>query len=106
MDADRDAAAGYAGSDDRDEGDCCGAGNFRECNCYYAGYRYGLSRGWYSCGGDGDRELAGVYHCEWAGGPQWEYVGDDYRRGFESAAGSECRIDADGNLLYCGISPG
>src|SRR5882724_6129915 len=106
MDADRDAAAGYAGGDDRDEGDCRGAGNFRECTCYYAGYRYGLSRGWNSSTRNCDCELAGVYYCERAGGAQWEYVGDDYRRGFESAAGSECRIDADGNLLYGCVSPG
>src|SRR5205807_1838731 len=106
MDADRDAAAGYAGSDDRDEGGCRGAGDFRERNCYYAGYRYGLSRGWHGSGGNCDRELAGVYHCERAGGAQREYVGDDYRRGFEFATGSECRIDADGDLLYGGVSPG
>src|SRR6266851_2718603 len=104
MDADRDAAAGFAGGDDRDEGDCRSAG--RERNCYHAGYRYGLSRGWYGSGRDCNRELAGVYYCERAGGAQWEHVGDDYRRGFESAAGSECRIDADGDLLYGGVSPG
>src|SRR5882757_389759 len=106
MDADRDAAAGYAGSDDRDEGDCRGAGNFRKWNCHYAGYRYGLSRGWDSSGRDCDRELAGVYHCERAGGAQRDNVGDDYSRGFEFAAGSEYGIDADGHLLYGGVSPG
>jgi hypothetical protein len=106
MDADRDAAAGYAGSDDGDEGDCRGAGNFRECNCYYAGYRYDLSRGRDGCGRDCDRKLASIYHCKRAGSTQREYVGDDYRRGFEFATGSECGIDAYGNLLYGGISPG
>ncbi len=41
-----------------------------KCNCYYAGYRYDLSRGWNAGGGTRDCELAGVYYCEWAGGAE------------------------------------
>src|SRR5277367_645361 len=105
MDADRNAAAGNSGGDDRDEGDCRGAGDFRERNCYYAGYRYDFSRGWNIGKWDGDRELAGVYGSEWTGCAERDDVGDDYRWSFESAAGSECWLDADRNLLHGGVSP-
>src|ERR1700730_5823652 len=104
MDADRDAAAGNAGGDDRDEAVCRGASCYRERNCYYAGYRYGLSRRWNAGNRDCDCKLAGVYYCERAGGTEREYVGDDYSRGFEFATGSECGIDADGDLLHGGAS--
>src|ERR1700677_1751553 len=106
MDADWDAAAGYSGGDDRDEGDCRGAGDFRECNCNYTSYRYDLSRGWNTGEWDCACELAGVYDSDWTGGAERDDVGDDYGWGFESAVGAECRIDADGDLLYGGVSPG
>ena len=61
MDADAlDALAGDSGGDDCDEGDggCSGSGG---SDCNYAGYRYGLSRGWDSGDGYCDCELDGVY---------------------------------------------
>jgi hypothetical protein len=42
MEADRDGAVGYSGSDDSDEGGRRDASRFDLGNCYYAGYRYGL----------------------------------------------------------------
>src|ERR1700728_5274755 len=106
MDAYRNAAAGDSRGDDRDEGDCRGAGDFRERNCYYAGYRYDLSRGWNTGEWNCDCKLAGVYDGDWPGGAERDDIADDYRRGFKSAVGAECRIDADGDLLYRGVSPG
>src|SRR5271154_958479 len=105
MDFDRNAAVGYSVGVDRDEGNCRGTGDFRKCNCYYAGYRYDLSRGWSACDGDCDRELAGLYDGKRAGSAEWDHVRDDYGRSFESATGSKCRLDANGYLLHGGVSP-
>lgn len=63
-------------------------------------------RGWNTGEWNCDCKLAGVYDGDWPGGAERDDIGDDYRRGFKSAVGAECRIDADGDLLYGGVSPG
>ena len=41
--------------------------------------------------------MAGIYHCERRIGSEWDYICHDYGGCPELAAGSECRIDANGN---------
>ena len=106
MDADRDAVAGDSGGDDGDEGDCGGAGD--------SGSTIATTQVTDTVYRADGTPAAGTVIVSWqafttASGqavPSGTHVGDDYGRGFEFAAGSECGIDADGDLLYGGVSPG
>src|SRR5258708_37251531 len=96
MDACRDAAGG-------DDGECGGA----ELNCHDYCYIYDLSRGRDYGYGHGDRELVGVFECDWTDGAKREHLGDDWGGWFtERATGSECGGYADRELLHGGVSPG
>ena len=106
MDADWDAVDGDSGGDDGDESDGGGAVGLGKLNCNYAGYRYGLSRGWYAGWWNRYCKLDGVYYGCGAGCAERDDFVHDYEWGLEYGAGSECGIDTDGDVLHGGVSPG